>query len=237
MSPPDPLAELQARLGHDFACPELLAQGVTHRSWHNEHLHEGSIGDYERLEFLGDAALELMITEALFRRHAELPEGDLTRMRAALVNESALATLARALGLPEALRLGRGEDVSGGRNKDSILSDAFEAVVGALFLDAGYDRTFHLILPRFDPALADADRNLDHKSRLQALVQTDGGPTPTYVTVGESGPDHEKVFEVALVLDGEELARGVGRSKKDASLAAARRGLSRLAPQDPGEDG
>ena len=224
----DVSGDLMERLGHSFIRPGLLEQALTHRSWHNEHLHERSIGDYERLEFLGDAVLELMVTEVLYRRHPDLPEGELTRMRAALVNEAALADLARGLGLPDVLRLGRGEEVSGGREKDSILSDAFEAVLGALFLDAGFDRLVVLLLPRFEDALSAVDPALDHKSKLQALVQANGGPTPCYVTVAEPGPDHDKRFEVALVLDGEELARGTGRSKKDASQVAAHRALANV---------
>ena len=224
----DAIAELMERLGHAFIRPVLLEQALTHRSWHNEHLHEGSVGDYERLEFLGDAVLELMVTEVLYRRHPDLPEGELTRMRSALVNEAALADLARDLGLPDALRLGRGEEVTGGRDKDSILSDAFEAVLGALFLDAGFDRLVLLLLPRFEDALAAVDPALDHKSRFQTLVQADGGPTPSYVTVAETGPDHDKRFEVALLLDDEEVARGTGRSKKDASQVAANAALASL---------
>lgn len=216
-------AALAERLDHRLENHERLQRALTHRSWRNE--HDECEEDYERLEFLGDAVVELILTEALFRRNPGLDEGAMTRMRAALVNETALAQVAEALDLAPLLRLGKGEETSGGRQKTSILSDSVEAVVGALFLEAGFDRTSEVVLGWFDGRLDEVGGDADHKSRLQSRVQAGGGPTPHYRTVTETGPDHDKSFEVALYIGKEEISRGAGRSKKDASQQAARRAL------------
>ena len=179
------MRQVAARLGHQFGDESLLVRAVTHPSFANEHPESGP--DFERLEFLGDAVLELILTEAL--------------------------------------RLGRGETAAEGNQKDSILSDACEGIFGALFLDAGFEASAARILPFFDRSLARVGDELDHKSKFQSLVQGAGGPTPRYRVVSESGLDHEKRFEVAIVLDGEEIAFGTGRSKKEASQMAARLAL------------
>lgn len=214
---------LGERLDYRFEDIDRLERALTHRSWRNE--HDDCNEDYERLEFLGDAVVDLVLTEALFVRNPGLDEGAMTRMRAALVNETALASVARDLDLAPLLRLGKGEESSGGRDKSSILSDTVESVVGALFLDAGFERTSELILTWFDGPLAEVGGDPDYKSRLQSCVQAGGGPTPHYRTVTETGPDHDKEFEVALCIGQEEISRGTGRSKKDASQLAAMRAL------------
>ena len=224
-------ALIKERVGHAFSNPEMLRWATTHRSWRNE--HDDCHGDYERLEFLGDAVIELVLTEALFRRNPDEDEGGMTRMRAGLVNETALAEVGRMLDLAPAIRLGRGEESSGGRDKDSILSDTVESVVGALFMDAGYKRTKEIVLGWFGERLDDVDRDPDYKSRLQTRVQADGGLTPHYRTVTETGPDHDKSFEVALFVGEEEISRGAGRSKKDASQVAAREALKLERFSDP----
>ncbi len=210
---------LTERLAHEFDNAARLVQALTHRSWRNE--HDECDEDFERLEFLGDAVIELVLTEALYRRNPDLNEGGMTRMRAALVNETALADVARGLDIAPLVRLGKGEESSGGRDKSSILSDAVEAVVGALFLDAGFDRTAEIVLGWFEDRLSAVGGDPDYKSRLQSQVQSGGGPTPHYRTVTETGPDHDKSFEVALFIGKEEISRGAGRSKKDASQRAA----------------
>jgi ribonuclease-3 len=217
------MRQVAARLGHQFGDESLLVRAVTHPSFANEHPESGP--DFERLEFLGDAVLELILTEALIRRYPDASEGEMTRKRASLVNEGAIAAVARGIALPEALRLGRGETAAEGNQKDSILSDACEGIFGALFLDAGFEASAARILPFFDRSLARVGDELDHKSKFQSLVQGAGGPTPRYRVVSESGLDHEKRFEVAIVLDGEEIAFGTGRSKKEASQMAARLAL------------
>jgi len=223
--------ELARRMGHAFGDQQLLTAALTHRSWSNEH-GPGTV-DYERLEFLGDAVVELLLTEALYRRHPGLDEGGMTRMRAALVNETALADMARGLGLAECVRVGKGEELSGGRDKDSILSDSLEAVCGALFLDAGFERSREIILGWFRPLVDKVGGEADYKSRLQALVQALGEPTPRYRTVEEVGPDHDKIFEVALFVGPDRISAGRGRSKKDASQQAAKVALDSPRFQGP----
>ncbi len=227
-SAPDGIAQA---LGHAFRDEQLLNAALTHRSWTNEHGPGGV--DYERLEFLGDAVVELLLTEALYRLHPHLDEGGMTRMRAALVNETALADMARRIGLREYVRVGKGEELSGGRDKDSILSDSLEAVCGALFLDAGFERSREIILGWFAPLIEMVGADADYKSQLQAYVQALGEPTPHYRTVDEIGPDHDKTFEVALFIGRERISAGRGRSKKDASQEAAKAALEMPRFQDP----
>ena len=221
---------LAERLSCELDDAERLLQAVTHRSWRNE--HGDCDEDYERLEFLGDAVIELVLTEALFRRNPELDEGNMTRMRAALVNETALAEVARGLDIASLVRLGKGEEASGGRDKSSILSDVVEAIAGALFLDAGFERTAEIVVGWFELRLGEVGGDPDYKSRLQSKVQSEGGPTPHYRTVTETGPDHDKTFEVALFVGDEEITRGAGRSKKDASQDAAMHALDSERFQD-----
>ena len=222
------MAELEALLGYSFAKRELLVQALTHRSYANEHSAQG-IEDNERLEFLGDAVLDLLIGHHLMDAFPRLSEGELSMTRAQMVSEVGLTKVARELDLGRWLRLGKGEEQSGGRDKASILSDALEAVVAALYLDGGLDAARSLVQLRFEPHTPTTPGvGGDHKTRLQELVQSRFKTAPVYELVGESGPDHAKVFEVALLVDHKELARAQGRSKKAAEQAAAALALESL---------
>jgi len=233
-APRDPaVGALEVRLGFSFPDPGLALAALTHKSFVNEHRGEG-LSDNERLEFLGDAVIDLAVSHRLMDRFPEAREGELSKIRAALVDEAALARMARALGLGPLLRLGRGEELTSGREKASILADALEAVVAVLYLAGGLPRVLAVVEPFLAEAFARAaagtlDR--DYKTQLQELAQSRVRATPRYRVVSESGPDHEKVFEVELEVRGEALGRGTGRSKKDAEQAAARAGLVALASQ------
>jgi len=226
----DSVPDLETSMGYHFIRPEILEQALTHRSYAAEH-GTGPL-DNERFEFLGDAVLELVVSHLLFKRFGErCREGELTRMRSFLVNESQLATQARKLGLGKHLRLGRGEDRSGGRDKPSILSDAFEAVVGAIYLDSGIDEVFSFIERCFGDLLdqaVDSGFGQDYKSRLQELTQSRFHSVPVYEIEKISGPDHQRTFYVAIQFNGEVLQRGSGRSKKEAEQDAARKALEIL---------
>ena len=230
----DPLlVELEARLGVTFAAPALALAALTHKSFVNEHRGAGLL-DNERLEFLGDAVIDLAISHRLMERFPAAREGELSKLRAALVDETALSGVARAAGLGELLRLGRGEELTGGREKASLLADALEAVVAALYLGGGLPAVLGLVDRVFGDAFARADAGAldrDYKTQLQELAQSRHRLSPRYRVAAERGPDHEKVFEVEIELRGEVLGRGVGRSKKDAEQAAARMALERLAAE------
>jgi ribonuclease III len=220
------LNALAARLGHDFGQPRLLAAALTHRSFVNEHPDESAHN--ERLEFLGDAVLDLIVAEALMERCPRASEGELTRRRAALVNEAGLADMARRLDLGAALRLGKGEEKTSGRDRSSILADAMEAVLGAVHADAGYEAARKVALACLGPVLGpviEGDLPDDAKTFIQEVLQADG-EGPTYRVVSEEGPEHEKTFEVEIVAGGRVLARGRGRSKKEAEKDAAARALA-----------
>jgi ribonuclease-3 len=242
------LAELETALGHGFAHPELLVQALTHRSLANERaLEEGSAdnieGDNERLEFLGDAVLGLVVGEALFLLHAEWSEGELTRARAHLVSRQHMAEVAAQIGLGSHLRLSRGEDRSGLRRKSTVLSNTMEAVIGALFLDGGLEpvRAFterYVIgdaVERLAEELKSGAALGNYKSALQERLQASRAGTPVYRVKSESGPDHHKRFLVEVRLKsadgqpGKPLARGIGSTKKLAEQDAARRALVRMA--------
>ena len=201
---------------------------LTHRSWCAE---SGEPHSNERLEFLGDAVLGIVVTDHLFTAHPELPEGDLAKIRASVVNESALATVAGSLGLGEALRLGKGEDASGGRAKPSILADAMEAVIGAVYVDGGLDAARAVVVPLFSPLLHVAVAEPgggDHKSELQELLARLGVPAPVY-EVSDEGPDHDKRFFARVLVGDMRVGEGDGRSKKSAEQAAAHAALAHLA--------
>jgi ribonuclease III len=221
----DPAALLGA-LGAEFD-PELLDLALTHRSYAYEN---GGLPTNERLEFLGDSVLGVIVTEALYTRHPDLPEGQLAKLRAAIVNSRALASLARQLDIGAYLKLGRGEEISGGRDKSSILADAVEAVIGAFYLDRGTDATRELVLRLFAELLDDAaslGAGLDWKTSLQELAASMSLGIPEY-TVIESGPDHEKYFEATARLSGEGVGEGTGRSKKEAEQRAAEQAWTSL---------
>jgi ribonuclease-3 len=204
---------------------------VTHKSWVNEHRGEGA-EDNERLEFLGDAVIDLVVSEYLVSRFPLAREGDLSKLRAAVVDEAGLAAMARALELGELLRLGRGEEMTAGREKASLLADSMEAVIAAVFLERGLPAA-HALVDRFhDDAYARAEAgslDRDWKTQLQELGQARQRSSPRYRVVAEVGPDHAKTFEIEVELRGTVLGRGSGRSKKDAEQAAAREALEALA--------
>lgn len=213
---------LQKVISHRFSQVKHLRTALTHSSYANE--CEDAPGDNERLEFLGDAVLELGISELLFEVHPDAPEGALTRMRARLVSEPALARLARELGLDELLFLGKGEEMQGGRTRDALLADAFEAVLGAVFLDGGFEAAQAVVRAIYGPRLqaaCDVRRVRDCKSRLQELTQDRFKQRPTYALVGTSGPDHAKIFEVELTLPDGATLRATGQSVKKAEQTAA----------------
>jgi ribonuclease-3 len=263
------LAELELALGHRFARPELLIHALTHRSQAyelemetagkpakptkstklGETFQEVRRGDNERLEFLGDAVLGVVVAEALYRSHPNWQEGELTRIRAQLVSRRHMAVVAQAIGLGEHLRLGKGEERSGGRKKAAILANAMEAVIAAMYLDAGSEGALEPVR-RFarrhilGPAADDLARELlsgaalgDHKSALQEHLQATHAGVPVYLVESESGPDHRKRFHVEVRLKtadgrtGEALASGTGSTKKKAEQEAARRALAVLAEQ------
>ncbi len=215
----DKIIEFEERIGYQFDNLDLLATALTHSSYSNEK----KLSRYEcneRLEFLGDAVLELISSEYIFRSNPSLPEGDLTRIRASYVCEPTLALCARELGLGEYLFLGKGEAMTGGRDRDSVLSDAMEATIGAVYLDGGFARAREYVE---EFVLKDIEKKklfYDSKTYLQEIVQG-RHQRLKYVLLGESGPDHDKSFQVEVQVDGRGIAVGTGRTKKKAEQAAA----------------
>jgi ribonuclease III len=238
--PTDPVDALAARLDQPLLDRDTALAALTHKSYVNEHRAE-ALADNERLEFLGDAIIDLAVSQRLMERFPEAREGDLSKMRAALVDEQGLAAMARALDLGALLRLGRGEELTGGRKKASLLADALEAVVAAIYLETGLSGVLRLVDRMLSGAFeraAAGTLDRDYKTQLQEVAQARCRTAPRYRVSAESGPDHAKVFEVELDLHGEILGRASGRSKKDAEQAAARLALEALAkrveaPADP----
>lgn len=225
------LDDLQQHLGHAFADPALLRLALTHASFGHEKRQRTP--DNQRLEFLGDAVLQLAVTAELYRRFPELPEGRLTVMRAQLVNRHHLQALAQELGLGDHLILGRGEENSQGRQRGSILADAMEAVIGAVFAEAGWDSSRAIILRLLDPSLAALAVESDNieanpKGSLQEKLQAEGEQPPIYRCISETGPAHARVYEVVVEWQGRELGRGQGASKKEAETRAAQAALDAL---------
>jgi ribonuclease-3 len=228
---PDPVGALEERLGLRFADRATALAAVTHKSFANEHRIEAGLGDNERLEFLGDAVIDLAVSHRLMERFPDAREGELSKMRAAVVDELGLCEMARTLDLGPLLRLGRGEELTGGRQKSSLLADAMEAVIAAVFLEAGLTPVLHIVDRFLGEAFARATAGTldrDFKTQLQELAQSRLRATPRYRVVAERGPDHSKTFEVEMELRGEVLGSGEGRSKKDAEQAAARHALEAL---------
>ncbi|GAC1442745.1 MAG: ribonuclease III [Mycobacteriales bacterium] len=210
---------LEAALGTAVE-PGLLERALTHRSFAYEH---GGLPTNERLEFLGDAVLGVIVTDALYRTHPDLPEGQLAKLRASVVNTRALAGVARSLDLGRWLRLGKGEEVTGGNDKASILADTMEALIGAVYLDRGLDAATRMVRALFDPLMTAATEDgaaLDWKTSLQELTAARGLGVPEYV-VAESGPDHAKSFTAQARIQGDARGQGAGRSKKEAEQQAA----------------
>jgi len=223
------VADFEQSLGLQFADRELLQQVFVHRSYLNEH-RGFPLGDNERLEFLGDAVLELVVTEHLYLNYPN-PEGELTTWRSALVKGETLAQIAIELNFPEYLLLSFGEEKSGGKSKGYILANTFEAFIGALYLDQGYEAASAFIHKSVLSRLENILKNklfMDPKSKLQEYTQEKFGQTPTYVVQGEEGPDHAKVFTVAVSIGERELARGTGASKQAAQVSAAEKALQTL---------
>jgi ribonuclease-3 len=213
----------------------LLVRALTHRSYAYEN---GNLPTNERLEFLGDAVLGLVVTDALFRRHPDLPEGQLAKLRAAVVNMRALAEVARALGVGDHILLGRGEETSGGRDKSSILADTLEALIGAVYLEHGVEEgaaLVHRLVDRLIDASAELGAGLDWKTSLQELTATHGLGVPEYI-VTEEGPDHAKTFHASVLIGGAVRGTGTGRSKKEAEQQAAATAFSSIKTEvDGGE--
>ena len=214
--------KLEQVLHYQFKNPALLRIAMTHTSFANE--SKVPTHHNERLEFLGDSVLSVVVADYLFH-HSSRPEGELTRMRAALVSEEALFRFAAEIDLGSYLRLGHGEELGGGRTRPSVVSDAFEALIAALYLDGGMEVARNFILP-FITEGKTADP--DYKTKLQELVQEKPGAELRYAVVGQSGPDHDKTFEVQVTLNGKALATGKGRSKKAAEQQAAKQALAAL---------
>ncbi len=221
------LKTLEERIGYEFRNKALLRQALTHSSFTNEQ-KINKTNNYERLEFLGDAVLELVSSDFLFREHPEMPEGELTKMRASMVCEPSLAFCARDLELGEFIRLGKGEENTGGRNRESITSDAMEALIGAIYLDGGM-RDARAFIDRFVLSdLEDKQLFYDSKSNLQELVQGRFKRELSYELLEESGPEHNKTFRVSVQMGKEVLGQGQGRTKKAAEQQAAYEALLRL---------
>lgn len=224
-----PVDELQKTIGHRFGDMELLLTAMTHSSWANE--QAVPVEHNERLEFLGDAVLELCVSEELFRRFPSAREGDLTRMRSRLVSKPSLEGVARELRLDMSLRLGKGEESQGGRERGSLLSDALEAMLGVVFLDAGYIAAKGVVMrilgPHFPEALVPV-RTKDYKSQLQELTQKLFRDRPVYTLLGSSGPEHDKQFDVRVVLPDGTVFEATGPSMKRAEQMAAARAVATL---------
>ncbi len=226
-------ALLAERLGHIFRRPELARTALTHKSFANEQ-KGGGVSDNERLEFLGDAVIDLAASHRLMERFPTANEGELSKLRAALVDEEALARAARGIQLGDLLLLGRGEEMTGGRNKSSLLADALEAAVGAVYLDAGIEQALAVVDKVLAGGFDDVTKNgadRDHKTRLQEIVQGEAGVVPRYRVARERGPDHQKEFVVDLLLNDVVVGQGTGRSKKEAEQAAARNALGRISTE------
>jgi ribonuclease-3 len=232
-----PLEEAQQAIGYTFRNPQLLDEALTHASYVHE-VKNRQVHDNERLEFLGDAVLALLMSEYLLSVQPELSEGTLSKLRARLVSATTLACVARRLGLGRLIRVGRGEERTQGREKGSILADTLEAVLAAIYRDGGVEAARRFVLNAFAPELEEIQHQGpgvastgDYKTSLQEWCQQRFGAVPQYVTTKESGPDHRKRFEVHVLVRGEVLGRGTGWSKKEAEQTAAQDALDRVKPR------
>ena len=224
------MESLEKKLGYTFRDRSLLSEALNHSSYANEH-RSAEVSSNERLEFLGDSVLGFVTAEFLFKTYGKLPEGDLTRIRAALVCEQSLYEVAKFLGLGQYLKLGKGEEAGGGRQRQSILADATEAVFAAVYLDGGMERVRELICRVLLSRAPAAEERRDYKTTLQEIVQRRSGQVLTYHMVDESGPDHNKTFLLPGRLNGAPVGQGRGHSKKEAEQAAARDALEKLHEQ------
>ena len=224
------IKDLEAAIGYQFKNVSLLQNALAHSSYANERYHN-SLMSNERLEFLGDSVLGMLVAEHLYRNFPDRPEGELTRMRADMVCEKTLAAVAEKIGLGQHLLLGHGEDRLGGRKRDSILADAVESVIAACYIDGGMEAA-HAFIERF--VLCEVPvrqmHNVDYKTALQEKVQQKKNQVLQYALVGQSGPDHDKQFEVQVTLNGDVVGKGIGSSKKRAEQAAAKAAMEKLFP-------
>ena len=225
------LSDFEEKLGYTFRDKSLLENALTHSSYANEHRREGASSN-ERLEFLGDAILGLVVAEHLYRTHPDKPEGELTKLRAELVCEKSLAEVAGRLELGKELRLGHGESHGGGSHRPSMLADAVEAVLAAAYLDGGMEIPKGIITRLILGKEPTVSGNQDYKTRFQELVQRTRDQVISYALTGESGPDHHKTFTVEVSLNGTPVGTGSGSSKKRAEQDAAREAIARLFPGD-----
>ena len=225
------IKDLEAAIGYKFHNISLLQNALTHSSYANERWHNSLLSN-ERLEFLGDSVLGMLVADFLYSTFPDRPEGELTRMRADMVCEHTLALVANRIHLGQHLQLGHGEERLGGRSRESILADATESVIAACFLDGGMEAAAQFV-KRFILVEVPVSRphNMDYKTALQELVQQKKNQTLTYTLVGQSGPDHDKVFAVEVCLNGETVGSGSGSSKKRAEQMAAKSAMEKLFPQ------
>ncbi len=219
------MESLQTKLNYKFNNIELLKNALIHSSFANE--VRGNTHSNERLEFLGDSVLSIIVADHIFHKYPNMPEGELTRLRASLVCEKSLCALSRELGIGEYLLLGRGEDKNGGRERDSILADAFEAVLAAIYLDGGMTAAKNHIMNTVlrDLKAHNDDSFKDYKTTLQEIIQRNPEESVSYILIDESGPDHDKQFTVAVHLNSNVIGTGIGKSKKQAEQMAARQAL------------
>ncbi len=221
---------LEKEIGYSFSQPLLLKRALTHRSYANEKKLSAEHHN-ERFEFLGDAVLELAVSQFLMERYPRFSEGDLSKMRAAIVNEKQLAELARNFRLGEHLYVGRGEEQTSGREKPSLLADAYEAVLGAIYLDRGFEKAARVIHRHYSKLLDETpmeEFNRDYKTELQERCQGRFHSIPRYRLVAERGPDHDKIFDVEIFIRNEVAGKGMGHSKKEAEQAAAQEALKKI---------
>ena len=214
------LKELEKKIGYTFRNKALFRQALTHSSYANEHKHEG-LKDNERLEFLGDAVLEIISSEFLFHNYPEMAEGEMTKLRASIVCEPTLALCTHEIDLGSYLLLGKGEERTGGRNRDSIVSDAMESVIGAIYLDGGFASAKEFVLNFILNDIEHKQLFYDSKTILQEIVQENGTQPVEYILVKEEGPDHNKNFSVEARVNGKVMGQGSGHTKKAAEQAAA----------------
>lgn len=222
------MRELQGKIGYHFKNTALLQTALTHSSYVNE--RKDSQECYERLEFLGDSILGLVTAEFLYRREPKLPEGRMTRLRAELVCEENLYKVAAALELGRYMRLGKGEERTGGRERVSILADMVEAIIAALYLDSGMDEAKRFVMERIlqNAEIGEAHHSADYKTALQELIQRNSDSRISYELIGESGPDHDKRFTFRVLVNGENAGEGTGRTKKEAEQHAAQKALEKI---------
>ena len=221
--------DMQRKLNYTFNHTLFLEEALTHSSYANEHRNE-RVKDNERLEFLGDAILDLIISDYLFKKHPEMPEGDLSKIRASIVCEASLAKVARSIGLGDYILLGKGEEMTGGRERTSILADGFEALTGALFVDGGFEQAkaflVETLIKEVEQVACIEDLYTDYKTLLQECIQKLSSEPIHYEVVGEEGPDHDKYFYVEVYHGEKKLGRGIGKSKKEAEQDAAKKALN-----------